>query len=173
MKKATLVLIVTATVFGQTLFAQDFASTKTANVPVLHAENTDAGTAAGATVIEKPNAKFVAALAALFPSATAQTWRLFNGCYHVSFQNNNQKARAVFSAKGKLNYALSDCGKAHLPASLKQAIEKDYAAYQVVNSVQINAYGTVAHQALLESGAEYVTLKATEDGVEVVDRVKK
>ena len=168
-------LIGLSVLFSQTIFSQELAVNKTRETtPLLSATvKTENAKEAGAPVIANPDAKLVTALVATFPTATAQEWRMLNNGYYVSFMNSGRKAKAMFTQKGKMSYAITDCSLEQLPAPMRKKIASDYAAYTFVNAIEINAYDAIAHQAVLQNQAGYITLKATPDGVEQIDTQKK
>ena len=160
-------------VCSQTLFSQDLAVNKQRETSLTIDSKTEKAKEAGAPVIANPDAKLVAALQASFPNATGQEWRMLNNGYYVSFLNGGRKAKAMFTQKGKMSYAITDCSLEQLPEAMRKKIAADYAAYTFVNAIEINAYDATAHQAVLQNSAGYITLKATRDGIEQIETQKK
>lgn len=126
---------------------------------------------AGENNIGENNAK--ASFSTLFPNASQQKWTSSEGNSFVSFLNDGRKATASFTAKGKMNYVITDCRINDLPAAFSKNIQKDYAAYQLFHAIEIKAHGETAYQAVLENAAGFVTLKFTADGMEEIQQVKK
>ncbi len=90
-----------------------------------------------------------------------------------SFLNKGRKARATFTLKGNMSYAITDCSMEQLPEALRKKIAGEYQGYTLLQATEITAYDTVAFQAVLESAAGYITLKSTAEGIEVVEEQKK
>lgn len=109
----------------------------------------------------------------LFPNASQQKWTSTAGNSFVSFLHEGRKARASFSAKGQLNYVITDCGINNLPAAFSKNIHDNYSSFKLFHAIEIKAYGVTAYQAVMESTTEFITLKYTEDGVEQLQQVKK
>lgn len=109
----------------------------------------------------------------LFPNATRQKWAQNGPNSFVSFLNNGRNASACFSAKGKLNYAITECGKENLPQDLLEKIRKSYGDWRLFRAVEIKAYGETAWQAIMENATGFIILKYTLDGVEEIQIVKK
>lgn len=123
--------------------------------------------------IDVTNPKLLTQFSALFPAATKQQWALNDKSFWVSFLNNDRKASASFTQKGKLNYVITDCTIEQLPDSFRKTISKDYASYHLNNAIEIKAYESVAYQAILENESSYVTLKFTSEGVEKIQHINK
>ena len=93
--------------------------------------------------------------------------------YYVSFLNQGRKAKASFSAKGKMNYCITECAPEKLPADLLSTIRKEYAGYTIFNSVEINAHNTTAYKAIIENEVGFITLRYSSNTVEEIEQVKK
>lgn len=119
------------------------------------------------------SSKVTSRFTGLFPGATQQQWAKGNTSYTVSFLNDGRKASASFTAKGVVNYIITDCTVEHLPAAFAKVIRNNYASYQLFKAREIEAHHTVAYQAILENSKSFITLKFTADGVEQVQEVKK
>ncbi|MFT3674273.1 MAG: hypothetical protein QM781_00100 [Chitinophagaceae bacterium] len=145
--------------FAQGVGAVNPAQTETVS---LNAGDNNAG---------ENNAK--ASFSTLFPNASQQKWTSSDDNSFVSFLNNGRKATASFTAKGKLNYVITDCSMNDLPAAFSKNIKKDYAAYQLFHAIEIKAHGQTAYQVVLENAAGFITLKSTADGIEEIQQVKK
>ena len=119
------------------------------------------------------NPKIEARFAALFPNASDLHWVAGADNYWVKFLNNGRTANACFTAKGKMNYAITECGMMDMPEAFSKAIQKEYPAYSLLRAIEIKAHDAVAYQAILEDANGYVTLKYTTDGVEKIQQVVK
>lgn len=119
------------------------------------------------------NSKTEASFAALFLNASNQKWSAIADNYWVSFLNNGRKATASFTPKGKMNYSITDCNLAYLPAAFSETIKKEYAAYRLFNAMVIKAHGATVYEAILENNNGFIKLKYTTDGVEEIQQVKK
>ncbi|MBO9634933.1 MAG: hypothetical protein J7578_17615 [Chitinophagaceae bacterium] len=119
------------------------------------------------------NAAIKSLFLTLFPNATGQKWTQNGTNSFVSFLNNGRNASACFSAKGKLNYAITECRKEHLPKDLLEKIRKDYADWRLFRAIEIKAYGETAWQAIMENATGFITLKYTLDELEEIQAVKK
>ncbi|QEC43281.1 hypothetical protein [Pseudobacter ginsenosidimutans] len=119
------------------------------------------------------NTAVKALFSTLFPNATSPQWSQNASNSFVSFLNNGRRASACFSAKGKLNYAITTCELDQLPKELRKMINKRYKTYSLFNATQIMAYGETAWQAILENETGFITLKYTPDGIEEIQQVKK
>ena len=119
------------------------------------------------------NPMILAKFSALFPGATSQQWGSSDNNFWVSFLNNNRKASASFTVKGKIKYIITDCAMEQLPGSFRKTISKEYASFKLYSAIEIKAYDAVAYQAVLENASTYVTLKFTNEGVEEIQQLKK
>lgn len=119
------------------------------------------------------NAKTKASFVMQFPNASKPLWASIGDNYYVSFLNNGRKASAVFTAKGGMNYCMTECSMENLPESFRKTIQKEYAGYSLLKGTEIKAYGTIAYQAVLENNTGFKTLKYTEDGIEQIGQIKK
>lgn len=109
----------------------------------------------------------------LFPSAVQQQWCKLNDGYYVSFFSNGRKSSAVFSGKGRLSYAISDCKLEQLPDAFRDEIRKDYPGYQLLHGSEINAHHEVTYQAVLENAKQYVVLRSNGETTEKIHQVTK
>ena len=109
----------------------------------------------------------------LFPSAVQQQWCKLNDGYYVSFFSNGRKSSAVFSGKGRLSYAISDCKPEQLPDAFRDAIRKDYPGYQLLQGSAIAAHHEVTYQVVLENAQQYVVLRSNGEVTEKVQQVDK
>lgn len=129
----------------------------------------DHGTNTGLSANPTTEARF----SALFPNASNLLWSGGEGNSWVSFVNNGRKAKASFTAKGKMNYIITDCAMQHLPAAFGKTISKDYPGYSLFHAIEIKAHGAVVYQAILENSTDFTTLRYTPDGVEEIQQIKK
>jgi hypothetical protein len=107
----------------------------------------------------------------LFPDATSEVWTAGTDNFRVSFLNNNRKANASFTLKGKLNYLITVCALEHLPEAFSKKITNDYATYHLFDAIEITAHNTVAYQAVLTDSKGYITLRYTSEGIEEIQRL--
>ncbi len=177
MQKSLKVIMATAVICfllsGNTL-AQDAhasADTKTmfSNIPAV--EKT-ISTSSNEDILAK-NPAIVATFSTMFPLATSSKWANVNDDLWVSFLDNGRKTSACFSAKGKINYAISDCAMGQLPAKFSKTIKKDYALYSMVKAIEIKAHDAVAYEVVLENQLNFIRLKYTSQGVEEVQKINK
>ena len=153
--------------FAQQSYASNSVKLTDANTADIVDENSNAKTG------DVADALIVSKFSSLFPNATNLKWaNSADNCW-VSFLNNSRKAKASFTLKGMLNYIITDCAMENLPAAFSKTITNNYASYHLFNAIEIAAYGTVAHQAILENSTGFITLKYTPDGVEEIQQVKK
>lgn len=166
--------IATLAIFGAILTTNSFAQQSFNAAEPVYAKNTlelpamDAGAANSVL-----NAKTEARLMELYPQASEVVWSKMQDNYYVSFLNQGRKAKASFSAKGKMNYCITECSAQQLPADLLSTIRKEYTGYTVFNSVEINAHNTTAYQAIIENNVGFITLRYSSNTVEEVEQVKK
>ena len=123
--------------------------------------------------IATSNAKLMNRFESLFPGATKQQWTTGNNSFYVTFFHNGRKARACFTQKEALSYAIMECNLEQLPAALAKAIKTNYQDYTLFNAIEVNAHETIAHQVVLESATGFVTIKSTEEGIEEIQQVTK
>ncbi|MBC7903796.1 MAG: hypothetical protein H7Y27_10245 [Gemmatimonadaceae bacterium] len=109
----------------------------------------------------------------LFPAAADQHWTMIGGCSQVSFLNGGRKTSACFNEKGKLTYSITDCTMEQVPESFRKTISKSYGAYKVIRAVEVNAYGMVGYQVVLESDNDFKTIRYTVDGAEEIQQMDK
>lgn len=161
-KPIAVFLIILST--GTQAFAQDMAAVspaQTNNILTTTVESKGAENAA------KTN------FSTLFPNASQQKWSIAAGNNFVSFLNNGRKATASFTAKGNMNYVITNCELNNLPEDFSKSIKSNYADYKLFHAIEIKAYGETAYQAVMESATNFITLKFTNDGVEEIQTVKK
>lgn len=158
---------------GSTSFAQEtLVKNSKANYVTSYFTNVSATAEAG-TAIVQPNIKMQQVFLKQFPNATKIEWRQLTKNYYISFLNRDQKASTVLTPKGIIKYTVTNCTLKQLPAALQNKIAKHYAGYAFVSATQIDAYDAVAHEVILENDKDYITLKATEDGVEEKQNIRK
>ncbi len=155
---------ISAFVFAQNSFASN--QVKTTNTNLTTAETT---TTKVVEVSKQMEAKF----ANLFPNATEQKWTAAAENYFVSFLNDGRKANASISAKGNLNYVITECTLNQLPEDFSTKIKNNYAGYQLFHASEIKAHNAIAYQAVIENTTGFITLKYTADGIEEIQQVKK
>ena len=165
-------IIAAALIFSTAFSTNSFAQHSIASAKPTFNKNNIVSPASNATTM-LANAKTEASFAALFPNASNPVWAAANDHYYVSFSNDGRKANASFTAKGKMNYCITDLTMENLPASFIKTIQKNYDGYLMIKSIEIKAYGTVAYQVIMENNSHYKTLKYTEDGVEEIQQVMK
>jgi hypothetical protein len=119
------------------------------------------------------NSRVMAKFSALFAGAVNQKWASIGDCYYVSFLNKGCKARAVFTAKGTMNYLITDLSPEQLPEHFRRRINSNYKGYAFLQAIEIAAYNAVAYQVVLEGTRRIVTLKFTADGMEELDAQTK
>jgi hypothetical protein len=173
--KPTFILIGLVFSFSQELYAQESTLFNRSSSVLISYNNSSAPKTLniGLPVIANPDAKLRAILLSIFPDAANQQWRNLNGFYYVTFLNNDRKARAVFTLKGDMNYATTDCQLEDLPASLRMRILKSYPDFTLLNALEIKAFEALAYHAVLENASGYVTLKSAGNVIEELDVRKK
>ena len=155
------------------VFAQEIAAHSiNASLPLAAGVTSNVNTTT-TTALAHPDAKLTGTLARHFPQATQQQWWQHGDGFYVQFLNNGQKARAVLNKKAALQYAITDCSLDQLPQLLRKTMADEYEGYTLKHAIAINAHSTVAYQAVLENEQGYITLKATGDQVEAVDKKAK
>lgn len=166
-------IIAAAIIFGAAFNTACFAQQSFAAAEPSYAKNTiELATESNSSPVTA-NTKTEARFAALFPKATNLVWNSAGDNYFVSFLNDGRKANASFTKKGKMNYIITESQMEELPAAFRKTINKEYAGYRLFKATEIKAHATVAHQAILENGTGFITLKYTRDGVEEIQQVKK
>lgn len=165
---ATLSLILGVSIlsFGQNMYAEN--SEKASNTAIAVAKK--AGRTENITTV---NSTIATIFSTLFPNATEQKWSEKDTYHLVFFLNSGRKATACFSPKGKMSYAIIECGMEQLPETFSSGIKKNYASYHLLQATEIRAYDQTAYQAIMENASGFVTLKYTADGVEEIKTVKK
>ncbi|WP_290792477.1 hypothetical protein [Flavihumibacter sp. UBA7668] len=120
-----------------------------------------------------PNIAAMNLFSRLFPEAREIKWSPLAKGQVVFFQNQGQKVQAGFDPKGRLNYILTLLSKEQLPTELLRSIHSSYGTYELLSAKEVKAYSETATYVILESTADFVTLKHTRDGVELEQRVSK
>ncbi len=157
----TLLLILST---GPSFFAQDMANVKPAQTNIILT-----------TTVENKDVENTAktSFSILFPNASQQKWSTTAGNNFVSFLNDGRKATASFTARGNMNYVITNCDLNNLPEGFSKNIKSNYSDYKLFHAIEIKAYGQTAYQAILENATNFVTLKCTTDGIEEIQTVKK
>lgn len=158
---------------GNTLAQDAHASTDTktmfSNIPAVEKA---IFTSSNEDIMAK-NPVILATFSTMFPLATSSKWSNVNDDLWVTFLNDGRKTSACFSAKGKINYAISDCAMEQLPAKFSKTIKKDYALYSLIKAIEIKAHDAVAYEVVLENQLNFIRLKYTSQGVEEVQKINK
>ncbi len=129
--------------------------------------------APAAAVTSAGNSKIDAKFAGLFPAAQEQQWLADAKGYWVSFNDDGRKTRAGFTSNGKLNYIIKDASWNHLSADLQQFINKNYVGYDLMNAIEITAFGERSQQVILQNATAYISLNSGADGIEEIKKVSK
>jgi hypothetical protein len=177
----TILKTVAAFVFMITLmndsFAQGFTAQSTNGATVAKNEmvsNTNVVSHTSAARNTEPGNSLIATkFSALFPAAQHQQWSTDAKGYWVSFINAGRKTRAGFNNNGQLNYKIADCTMDQLATEFQNFIAKNYAGYQLFNAIEINAFGEQTQRAILQNASAFVTLQATKDGIEEIQKMNK
>jgi hypothetical protein len=164
--------IVASLLFSTVLCTNSFAQQSIVSLESVYDKNNSELLTHNTTPVAV-NTNTKASFDALFPNATNPLWAAIGDNYYVSFLNNGRKANAVFTAKGKMNYCITDCSMENLPAFFSKTIKKEYACYNLLKGTEIHAYGTVVYQAVIENSTDFKTLKYTVNGIEEIGQMKK
>ena len=163
-----LLMLTCTTSFAQQTIAKSSKATHTSFTTQQHTTVETGGTA-----IVQPSMKTEQTFLKQFPEATGVQWRQLAENYYISFLNGDQKASTVLSPKGIIKYTVTNCTINQLPKVLQTKIAKYYDGYAFVSALQINAHDAVAHEVILQNEKDYLKLKSTEDGVEVLQTITK
>ena len=177
LKTVTAALLI-ATFFINTATAQEMAATTvsnktTVNNVMVESNNTTTSDDAATNVNSTGNSRLAAKFISRFPAAQQQQWAVTNKGYWVSFLNEGRKTRAGFNTNGQLNYMVEDCNKDQLSGEFQSFIAKNYAGYQFLSAICINAFGEQNQQAILENNTGFVTLNFNDEGVEETRKISK
>lgn len=126
-----------------------------------------------AVVTSAGNNKIDAKFAGLFPAAQQQQWLADGKGYWVAFTNEGHKTRAGFSNNGRLNYIIKDASWDNLSAALQQFITKNYAGYELMNAIEITAFGEKSQQVILQNATAFISLHSGAEGIEEIKKVSK
>jgi hypothetical protein len=158
-------------------FAQEFTAQSTNGATGAKNEmlvNTNVASHTNAARNTEPgNSRIATKFSALFPAADNQQWSTDAKGYWVSFVNEGRKTRAGFNNNGQLNYRIADCSMDQLSTEFQNFIAKNYAGYQLFNAIEINAFGEQTQRAILQNASAFVTLQATKDGIEEIQKMNK
>jgi len=168
-------LVLSNNLFGQLLVAgnaSDSKAIKERSHDISHDVKADEVIITPAALAES-NVKLSTRFKARFPGASMAQWTNGSEAFYVTFLNNGRKAKACFTSAGRLNYTVTECTLEQLPASLRKNILAGYKTYTLFNAIEIDAYGSIAHQVILENATGFITLGATEEGVSEIQQVTK
>lgn len=98
-----------------------------------------------------------------FPSAKQQLWLKEGSHLFVYFLSEGNKVSAVFTVKGKMNYAVSVIGMADVPENILAHIKNDYPLFSFLHANKIQAGGYTAYELMLENCCEFITISSTDD----------
>lgn len=118
-------------------------------------------------ILEADYPKVARQFAAVFPAATDQLWIRDGSVLFARFSNKNNKVTAVFTATGKMNYAVCYIKEADLPQEVRHRIKNDYPFYSIFNAREILSQGNTFYQVILEGTNGYVHIQV--NGHEVVE----
>ncbi|MEO5944851.1 MAG: hypothetical protein ABIP30_08825 [Ferruginibacter sp.] len=166
------------TLFNQHSMAQDITAASANDITVAKNEMTPAkytalNTTVATDISNSGNTRLSEKFTAMFPTALNQQWSNGNNGYWVSFNEEERKKRAGFDNKLQLNYVITDCSLDQLSSEFRQFISKNYTDYQLLNAIEINAFGEQTQQAILQSSSTFVTLQSTKDGIEEIKKINK
>ncbi|MEO7049551.1 MAG: hypothetical protein ABI091_29885, partial [Ferruginibacter sp.] len=172
---ATLLL---TTLFNQHSMAQDITAASANDITVAKNEMAPVKYAALNTTVvmdisKAGNIRLSEKFTAMFPTALNQQWSNDNNGYWVSFNEEGRKKRAGFDNKLQLNYVITDCNLDQLSNEFRQFISKNYTEYQLLNAIEINAFGEQIQEAILQNDSTFITLKSTKDGIEEIKKINK
>lgn len=126
------------------------------------------------TIINNPgNTRIANKFASMFPAAQNSVWATDSKGQSVSFISEGRKTRAGFTNNGQLNYVITDCSLNQLSVDFQNYISKNYAGYMLVNGVDINSIGENLQQAILQNTSGFVTLQATTEGIDEIQKLNK
>ena len=155
------------TFIGNNAVGQDIAKNDRAVI------NTNAATVATTTITDPGVSRIANKFAAMFPAAQNQVWATDSKGQSVSFINEGRKTRAGFTINGLVNYVITDCNMDQLSTDFQNFISKNYEGYQLLNGIDIISMGDHTQQAIMQNASGFVTLQATKDGIEAIQKVKK
>jgi len=165
--------------FNTGLFSQVVNS-----VPVLENGNTMVDAAPGITgnpadknpetaILKIAFPKVAARFASKFPDAASPLWIKKDRLLFVYFVSNGQKASAVFTPRGHLNYSNAVLNASAIPEIAKRRISEEYSSFSIIHVRQITTDGISAYQVILENCASYVVIHSTEEEIVAIDKVNK
>ena len=177
MKKLLLALmgIALTTLISQTSYSQ-YVAANNAKQPAKEKYNAFTGTENPDGIKTKlaiSNVNVTAKFSKMFDNAENQQWITLDDYHHVSFTNNDRKARAVFTSKGTMNYLIKDISLAQSPVSFRMKISRDFPGFSLLQALEITANNTVSYQAILENDQRFITLTSNQDGIDEVKEQKK
>ncbi len=162
-----LALGLSANSFAQQMYASNTIKTQEANNIIIANENSSK------KIDDVADPLIVNKFSILFPNATNMKWVSSVDNVLVTFLNNGRKANACFTAKGELNYVITDCSMEQLPADFSKSIKMDYTSYHLFNAKEITTNNSTVYQAVLENAKGFITIKYSTDGIEVIQQVRK
>lgn len=154
------------------------------SVPVIKNGDTMADAAPGifintvtrdseSAMLKKNFPKVAARFASKFPSASSPLWIKKDRLLFIYFVSNGQKASAVFTPRGHLNYSIAALNASAIPETVNRRISEEYSSYTIIHVRQITTDDISAYQVILENCAGYVVIHSTEEEIVAVDKVIK
>lgn len=125
-------------------------------------------------VLEIDYPKIAVNFSKTFPLADKQLWLTDGSHLFVNFLNKNDKVSAVFTVKGKMNYAISIIGMPDVPENLICQIKNDYPLLSFLHARKIQADGYTTYELVFENCHEFITFSNTDDNeIVVTDKMLK
>jgi hypothetical protein len=112
-------------------------------------------------------------LSRYFPEAENPRWYGLNKDYLVKFMIYDQENRALFSKKGKLIYHISYGYENNMPEYLRRQIKTGYLDFDIYRAIKIVEGNREVWVINLQDKNELVMLRAENDEIEEVQRLKK
>ncbi len=95
-----------------------------------------------------------AAFAKAYPKAKEVKWNKEDADYEASFDQNKVDASVLLSADGTIKEMETEIEMSQLPASIKNALAKDYSDYKVKEVAKITSGSFVTYEAEVKKGKE-------------------
>lgn len=137
------------------------------NVKLVNAEN-----AGAINELQTAYPRVYKKLVAAYRSVNDLNYTVNGKTLYLNFKNNNQAVSSVYTAKGKLKYAVTCLGKT-LPATVLQSVKKEYPDYTLYCGRHINLQGTAVYHIIMENCHQYLVLNYANDEITEIKTTKK
>jgi hypothetical protein len=108
------------------------------------------------------------------PNVTKESWYAHNdGGYRVKFLKDGLYQMSDYSAKGNWLRTISTYGENRLPRNIREKVKSQYFDYNIFLVQEITMHNSKIYLVSIEDKKSWMTLRVTEDEMEVIEDLVK